>query len=124
MKWRRSSPASSRFAFRLRRRWVSSGLLSATRGATDKMRGGNFMKGMQGFMALHQRTVEADFAAASRREAERIRIGIAYAQASGVLGKGRLATLHAARSSSPLNPNAHLLVAVQQSLLFFKREST
>src|SRR3546814_1026816 len=89
MKWRRSSPASSRFAFRLRRRWVSSGLLSATRGATAKMRGGNFMKGMQGFMALHQRTVEADFAAASRREAERMRIEIASAQASGVLGNGR-----------------------------------
>src|SRR3546814_7429171 len=118
MKWRRSSPASSRFAFRLRRRWVSSGLLSATRGATAKMRGGNFMKGMQGFMALHQRTVEADFAAASRREAERMRIEIASAQASGVLGNGRLANLHDARSSSLLNPNGLFLGALHQRLLF------
>src|SRR3546814_15649326 len=75
------------------------------------MRGGNFMKGMQGFMALHQRTVEADFAAASRREAERMRIEIASAQASGVLGNGRLANLHDARSSSLLNPNGLFLGA-------------
>ncbi len=50
------------------------------------MRDGHIMKGMQGFMALHQRTVEADFASASRREAERMRLEIASAQASGVLG--------------------------------------
>src|SRR3546814_11467195 len=117
MKWRRSSPASSRFAFRLRRRWVSSGLLSATRGATAKMRGGNFMKRMQGFMALHQRTVEADFAAASPREAERMRIKIAPAQAAGVLGHGRPANLHDARSSSIFNPNGLLVGGASTGLL-------
>src|SRR3546814_4177327 len=65
----------------------------------------------------------ADFAAASRREAERMRIEIASAQASGVLGNGRLANLHDARSSSLLNPNGLFLGALNQRLLFYNGDA-
>ncbi len=87
------------------------------------MRDGHFMKGMQGFMALHQRTVEADFASASRREADRMRLEIASAQASGVLGNGRLANLRDAQSSDLLNPDGLFLGALNKRLLFFSGDA-
>ena len=87
------------------------------------MRSGNFMKGMQGFMALHQRTVEADYAAASRREAERMRLEIASAQASGVLGNGRLANLQDVQASDLLNPDGLFLGALNKHLLFYSGDA-
>src|SRR3546814_5310695 len=52
-----------------------------------------------------------------------MRIEIASAQASGVLGNGRLANLHDARSSSLLNPNGLFLGALNQRLLFYNGDA-
>lgn len=95
----------------------------AIRGHRADMRGGNFMKGMQGFMALHQRTIEADYAAASRREAERMRLEIASAKASGILGNGRLANLRDARTANLLDPNGLFLGALDKRLLFYNGDA-
>lgn len=84
---------------------------------------GNMMKGIQGFMALHQRTLDADYAAASRREAERMRQEIASAQASGVLGNGRLANSEDVRSSGLLDPNGLFLGALNKRLLFYNGDA-
>ncbi|MEO6216672.1 MAG: type IV secretory system conjugative DNA transfer family protein [Sphingomonas sp.] len=78
---------------------------------------------MQGFMALHQRTVEADHANASRREAERARAIIATKQASGVLGNGRLATLPDARAANMLGSNGLFLGALDKRLLFYNGDA-
>ena len=87
------------------------------------MRGNRLMQGMQGVMSLHQRMVEADHANASRREAEETRAAIATAQASGVLGNGRLATLRDAQKADLLNPNGLFLGALNKRLLFYNGDA-
>jgi len=87
------------------------------------MRGGHLWRGMQGFMALHQRTVEADHANASRREAELARAIIATKQASGVLGDGRLANLGDAHSANMLDPKGLFLGALQKRPLFYNGDA-
>lgn len=84
---------------------------------------GRFLQGMQGFMALHQRTLEADYAEASRREAERIRREIATARASGVLGTGRLAGPADAQKAELFNPNGLFLGALNKRLLFYNGDA-
>lgn len=84
---------------------------------------GNILKGMQGFMALHRQTLEADFAERSRREAERTRLEIASARASGVLGNGRLATMRDAQASDLFNPSGLFLGALDKRLLFYNGDA-
>lgn len=87
------------------------------------MRSGHLWRGMQGFMALHQRTVEADHANASRREAELARAIIATKQASGVLGDGRLADLQDAKAANLFDPNGLFLGALHKRPLFFSGDA-
>lgn len=87
------------------------------------MRSGHLWRGMQGFMALHQRTVEEDHANASRREAEIARAIIATKQASGVLGDGRLADLQDARAANLFDPNGLFLGALHKRPLFFSGDA-
>lgn len=87
------------------------------------MRSGHLWRGVQGFMALHQRTVEADHANASRREAEMARAIIATKQASGILGNGRLANLRDAQAANLFDPNGLFLGALHKRPLFFSGDA-
>lgn len=77
------------------------------------------MQGMQGFMSLHQRTVEADHAARARDRAERMEETMRYARPSGLLGDGRLADLRDVAEAGLLDATGLFLGAYQGRLLFF-----
>lgn len=78
---------------------------------------------VQTFASVHRGVVEREYADASRREAEQARAAIATAQASGVLGNGRLANLRDARSANMLNPDGLFLGAMNERLLFYNGDA-
>lgn len=82
------------------------------------MAGARLTQGIQGFLALHRQTLDADFAESSRREAEHIRREIEVAQASGILGNGRLANQADASAADLFNPKGLFLGALNKRLLF------
>jgi type IV secretion system protein VirD4 len=77
------------------------------------------MGGMQGFMALHQRTLEADHAARARRRAEEIDAAMRNARPSGLLGDGRLADLQDVQAAGLLDAGGLFLGAFSRRLIFF-----
>ena len=77
----------------------------------------------QTFASVHRSVVERDYADASRREAELARAAIATAQASGVLGNGRIANLADARAAAMLDPHGLFLGALDKRLLFFNGDA-
>lgn len=77
------------------------------------------MKGMQGFMALHRQTLEADYAEGSRRRAADTERRIRDARASGRLGNGRLADTEDIKAAGLLKPNGLFLGGHKGSLLFY-----
>ncbi len=81
------------------------------------------MRGMQGFMALHRQTLEADFAERSRREAAEMERRIEMARASGRLGDGRLANMADLEHAGHFNANGIFLGAFEGRLLFYNGEA-
>lgn len=81
------------------------------------------MRGMQGFMALHRQTLEADFAERSRREAADMERRIEMARASGRLGDGRLADMADLERAGHFNANGIFLGAFEGRLLFYNGEA-
>jgi type IV secretion system protein VirD4 len=87
------------------------------------MGGGHFMKGMQGFMALHRQTLEADYAEASRLEAARMERRIETARASGRLGNGRLADIADLERRGHFKTDGIFLGGFQGRLLFYNGDA-
>lgn len=78
---------------------------------------------LQTVSSVHRSVVERDYANASRREAEQMRAAIATAQASGVLGNGRLANIADARAADLFNPSGLFLGAMNNRLLFYSGDA-
>ncbi|MFZ2996030.1 type IV secretory system conjugative DNA transfer family protein [Sphingobium sp.] len=87
------------------------------------MRRRSMLPFLQTFGSVHRSMMERDFADASRREAEMARAAIATAQASGVLGNGRLANLRDAHAANMLNPNGLFLGALNKRPLFYNGDA-
>lgn len=87
------------------------------------MRRQSLLPFMQTFASVHRSVVERDYADKSRREAELARAMIASAQASGVLGNGRLANLRDAHSANMLDPNGLFLGGLNNRLLFYNGDA-
>jgi type IV secretion system protein VirD4 len=83
------------------------------------MRNDHFMRGMQGFMALHQRNFEADQASLARRRALEMERAMREARPSGMLGDGRLADFGDIKASNLLDPAGLFFGAAEGRLLFF-----
>lgn len=81
------------------------------------------MKGMQGFMALHRQTLEADFAERSRREAAEMERRIEMARASGRLGDGRLAKMDDLEQGGYFEADGIFLGAFRGRLLFYNGDA-
>ncbi len=79
----------------------------------------HFMQGMQGFMALHRRTVEDDHAKRARQRARETEIAMQSAQPSGLLGNGRLADMKDVGDAGLFDPRGLFLGAFGGRLLFF-----
>lgn len=87
------------------------------------MRRRSMLPFLQTFASVHRGVVERDFADASRREAANARAAIATAQASGVLGNGRLANLRDAQAANLFNPNGLFLGALHKRPIFFNGDA-
>lgn len=86
-------------------------------------RGGHFLSMARGAVGLHSQIERREYEQASRREAERTRKYLREAQASGVFGRGRLATIDDARDYGLLDANGLYLGAFDERLLFFNGDS-
>lgn len=82
------------------------------------MQQGRFMQVMQGFMALHQRSVEDDHARRARRRAADMEAAMRAAQPSGLLGDGRLAD-HADMAAANLFDARGLFIGAHSGRLLF-----
>ncbi len=87
------------------------------------MRGGNFYKGMEGFMALHRQTLEADYAEQARRRAYETEKRMREATPSGRYGSGRLAALADVERENLLDPNGLFLGGLDGRLLFYNGDA-
>lgn len=87
------------------------------------MRRASMLPFLQTFASVHRGVEERAFADASRREAERTRDAIATAQASGVLGNGRLADLTDANAAHLFDSNGLFLGALHKRLLFYSGDA-
>lgn len=83
------------------------------------MRGGNFYKGMEGFMALHRRTLEAGYAEQARGRAYDTERQMREAKPSGRLGSGRLARRKDVEDANLLDPQGLFLGALDGQMLFY-----
>lgn len=81
------------------------------------------MKGMQGFIALHQKTLEADYAAATRRRAFETEMMIRTAKPSQRLGRGRLASLSDTQAAGLHDPSGLFLGGLNGRLLFYNGDA-
>ncbi len=77
------------------------------------------MGGMQGLMALHRQTVEADHTARARDRALAMEAAIERARPTGLLGDGRLADLDDIRCAGLLDARGLFIGAFEGRLLFF-----
>lgn len=87
------------------------------------MQGGNFYKGMQGFMALHRQTLEADYAEQARRRASETERRMHEAKPSTRYGAGRLARLQDVEQAGLLDPNGLFLGGLDGRLLFYNGDA-
>lgn len=87
------------------------------------MRRRSILPFLQTMSSVHRGIVERDYADASRREAEQTRDRIATAQASGVLGNGRLANLRDVQSANLLDPNGLFLGALNKRPIFYNGDA-
>lgn len=78
-----------------------------------------FMRGMQGFMALHARNLEADYTARARVRASEMEYAMRQAKPSGLLGDGRLADIKDAEAAELFDPSGLFLGSFEERLLFF-----
>jgi type IV secretion system protein VirD4 len=83
------------------------------------MRNNHFLQGLQGFNALHQRSLEADYARQARERAHATAEAMAIARPSGRLGNGRTADIEDVVAAGLLNPEGLFLGAKNGKLLFY-----
>lgn len=83
------------------------------------MQSNRFVQAMQSFTALHQRTLEADFAYRARLHAQETQEAMHHAQASPVLGDGRLADLGDIEKAGLLDGSGIVIGSVSGRLLFY-----
>lgn len=82
-------------------------------------RGNVFLQAMQGFTALHQRSLEADYARLARERAIEMEDAMRAAKPTGRLGSGGLAAMADAEAANLFDANGLFLGAFEGRLLFF-----